>query len=933
MVGCEFSSKDDSIIVSGEFPIIYVKRPQTVIVNPTDSISPTANSDLFFRDVASPESAERNLTHELTLGKGDVSDPEVSFDGKQIIFSMKCSGQSSAACNSDTTWNIWIYDIDNKTFRKAITAFEKANLADDIDPAFLPNDKIIFSSTRQLSILEKHEYVFTDELQRVPVSVLHTLDLNTQTIEQISFNRGLDRNPTVLRNGKIIFSRWQFEEGHRKFAIYSANPDGSEMNVLYGAHSPGDAFLHPRELPDGKIISTVLPIEGTWESGALMTLDVANYTNANDPGPFVSEKSVSGQQFSTIQEIPLHKSVSNLGRFTTPYPLLDGSDQVLVSFSFLQELQGNESVLDQINSVEDLEAPPSFGIYILNTSDKSLKPLVLAQPNLSLTDPIAVFPREVPASRLRNAPINPGVFNESQVQGILNILSVYDTDQFGRMGQGVLTPHENSLTPFPLIEPLNPAQDPRQFVADIATLKDPMITGADQRPARFVRVTQALPIPVEFKAQTLGEGVEFIMQKIIGYAPVEPDGSVKIKVPADVPISISVLDRYGRAYENHSNWIQVRPGETLTCNGCHASQNFKPINSAPIAGFHPNTALRFSSGLPAGVAAAEGETMAETRTGVDEVALELTKDVIFTDVWTDQSRRSIDSSINYLYSNIPTPTPNDGIIDYPTHIQPLWDEPRPINGERLSCADCHDNVRDVNTNPTSLDLTGISSNGRTPSYRSLMVGSVLTDELGSPLFEQFGDAEVPRRASPLVNAGYARGSYLIEKLYNSELFADKALPANGLDHSSMLNNDEKRLVVEWIDIGAQYFNDPFDENGILREIKPKTGLAEFAPVEAGLVQKCGSCHVAKTLGGLDNLGWVNTGFTLGRGAAALEGNFEVAYRMANNQADPDKSYLLARPSGATPGDDSHWLNPAQTIPVLTVDDELYIAIKAWIESL
>ncbi len=60
------------------------------------------------------------------------------------------------------------------------------------------------------------------------------------------------------------------------------------------------------------------------------------------------------------------------------------------------------------------------------------------------------------------------------------------------------------------------------------------------------------------------------MREILGYAPVEPDGSVKIKVPANVAFQFSILDANGRRISPvHTNWLQLRPGETRECNGCH----------------------------------------------------------------------------------------------------------------------------------------------------------------------------------------------------------------------------------------------------------------------------------------------------------------------------------------------------------------------------
>ena len=201
---------------------------------------------------------------------------------------------------------------------------------------------------------------------------------------------------------------------------------------------------------------------------------------------------------------------------------------------------------------------------------------------------------------------------------ILNVKSVYDTDGQNLMGTRMLVAGEN----IPMTSP--PPDDSRSQVADLARMKDPAQTTAEQRPGRFVRVSQAVPTPRGLSREAIGE-TDLEMQHIIGYVPLEPDGSFRIKVPADTPLGLTVVDADGRAFQTHTNWIQARPGETRTCNGCHSPRRGSAINSAPIAGFHPNTLLTAES----------GESMAETLTRLDPTALEVKPDMVFTDVWTD----------------------------------------------------------------------------------------------------------------------------------------------------------------------------------------------------------------------------------------------------------------------------------------------------------
>ncbi|MDH5258730.1 MAG: hypothetical protein OEX07_12010, partial [Gammaproteobacteria bacterium] len=556
--------------------------------------------------------------------------------------------------------------------------------------------------------------------------------------------------------------------------------------------------------------------------------------------------------------------------------------------------------------------------------DKSLKPLILSEKGFALTDAIALFPRNKVATVQRKNS-EPGVFNGVEPEGIINVKSVYDTDQFGRMGPGVLTPFEIGRTPIPQTEPADPSIEPREYVADIAALKNPALMRADQRPARFLRVTASIPVPKELDRAVIGE-TDFDMQRLIGYAPIEPDGSVKVKVPADIPITLTVLDSNGRAFEKHSNRVQVRPGETLTCNGCHSPQRSFPLNRFPVAGSHPNTALKYSNGQISGAFAFENETMAETRTRTDVTALELSKDVIYRDVWTDTNVTPMNNEFSYLYASLMTPAPTNGEINYPDHIQPLWDLPRPEG----ACSSCHDGVTNDATNPTKLSLNGFLGSGlRMLSYNHLLVGRLVLDDSGLPMYETVDGSPKLRRALPLINPGFARGSYFVEKMFGTELFAEKILPVDGLDHSNFLSDAEKRLVVEWIDIGAQYFNTPKDESGNLRVLESSLAFFKFGnSIWGPMVAACGECHARNTIDLPVNDFFVDTSFVLTRD---VNDDFIAASYMVSGTANPQQSDLLTRPTGKR--DQAHWASGKTGVPILSETDPLYKLISDWIQGL
>ena len=61
----------------------------------------------------------------------------------------------------------------------------------------------------------------------------------------------------------------------------------------------------------------------------------------------------------------------------------------------------------------------------------------------------------------------------------------------------------------------------------------------------------------------------------------------------------------------------------------------------------------------------------------------------------------------------------------------------------------------------------------------------------------------------MTSAG-ARRSFFIEKMTGTELEAGRSIPAGTVDHTTMLSGAELKLISEWLDLGAQNFNDPFD---------------------------------------------------------------------------------------------------------------------------
>ena len=907
-VGCGGAGSDepDAGVQQQDLPIAYVKRPTPrddvgAIIQTDIRLPSTFNpgGDLYLKARASAGTPEQNITGALTQGLGDVKDIEVNYEGTKLIFSLR---QEDDNVDPDETWSLYEYDLTTKTLSPVFSDYGVANEGHDIAPAYLPDGRIIFSSTRQeynkglLNDEKKGRFSGLDERRRDPAFVLHVIDFDG-TVNQISFNQSHDLDPTVLQNsGRILFSRWNNMGSQSEISLYTINPDGTDVQMHYGSHSHNTGtngstvqFLQPREMSDNNIMAVIQPVTGTFSGGDIIKINTNDYAD-NTQGIWIQQGILSGPAQTVLtQNITSGNALSLGGRFGSIYALGDGSNRTLVSWNQCQILEDPLIPFDPLNPLVNIlpctlatqtqltdpdlvEAPPAYGVYLMDFASYTQIPVVTPEGDTLVTDVVAAFERTKPTILYdKVAGIDPEIdqTNFDHNMGVLHIRSVYDFDEnFHNLG--TTAPAINSS-------------------ADMA---DPTKTTADQRPARFIRIIKAVSIPdknfYNYDDNAFGISAQQGMREILGYAPVEPDGSVKIKVPANVPFTFSILDKEGRRIrglradgsrnnQRHQYWLQVKRGETLECGGCHYShdptnpQDSKP-HGRPLNQTNTNTGA-VTSGIAfpyseSTLWAEMGETMAEAKArhscddGIIDPqdpcpAMKLTADLIYSDVWTDDAdpanmaiSRIKDTPYSYNYAdiNFPTTTPisiSDScgnklasnfslcriVINYETHIAPLWTETANRPGG-INCVTCHNQTSNAALNPAGqLDLVEVakaptahlnSFNELLKDTQKILTGGVveMTQEIidGVPQFNLdpiTGEPDlsspimVPVTVSGVMSTAGARASYFMEKMTNTELDAGRTL-SGSTDHTGMMIPAELKLISEWLDIGAQYYNNPFD---------------------------------------------------------------------------------------------------------------------------
>ncbi|VAX02149.1 FIG00785302: hypothetical protein, partial [hydrothermal vent metagenome] len=340
-----------------DFGIAYIKRPivteidqdtNEVVLAETDIsevLGFTEGGDIWYRDRASPSASERNITFCLTQGLGDVRDLETSYDGSKIIFSLHLPIPDSDE-EEEPTWDIYEYDTTTSDCpQRIIRSNISADEGEDLAPHYLPDGRIVFTSTRQkgsgivLSNEGKSRFRALDESLNEQAPLLHVMSASGTDIQQISFNQSHDLDPTVLSTGEILFTRWDHMGNRDAMNLYSVRPDGTELKVVYGVHddSADDVqFLSPRQLEDGRVLAMLKSSAGSAGrgSGAPALIDIANYVDNTQP-VWPQQGILSGPAQTSVVDLDVRTdgSISPNGRFRSLYPLWDGTNRALVSWS------------------------------------------------------------------------------------------------------------------------------------------------------------------------------------------------------------------------------------------------------------------------------------------------------------------------------------------------------------------------------------------------------------------------------------------------------------------------------------------------------------------------------------------------------------------------------------------------------------------------
>lgn len=457
----------------------------------------------------------RAVTEDL-FPQGSFMHPELSADGKHVLISF-CGTEEgpddSFKGNTGYFYNIYDVSVDGAESRR----LTKGNF-DDFSPKWLPDGDIIFISTRRGG----WHRCGTPGCE---VYTLASMKADGQDLRVLSFHETQEWDPSVLNDGRIIYTRWDYVDRHAVHyqQLWVTRPDGTNPAIFYGNNTLNPVGLwEARSIPGSdKVIATAAPHHG-MTAGSIVLVDTSvgmddlePLTRLTEEVPFPESEALLLPHWRTEVLPEARPTTAEMERwpgqcYRSPWPFSE--ERFLAAYSY-----------DPLIGEPDANMANIFGIYLVDASGH--RELLYRDLNIASLWPLPVKEREQP-------PVLPSALDpDAPREGSFYLQNVYESDP--------TLPPDEKITHLRLVQVL-----PKST----SGANDPMVGAANASPGR----------------------------QVLGTVPVEEDGSAFFKAPSGVAIAFQALNESGQAVQVMRSLTYLQPGENVSCVGCHETRSNTP---------------------------------------------------------------------------------------------------------------------------------------------------------------------------------------------------------------------------------------------------------------------------------------------------------------------------------------------------------------------
>lgn len=454
--------------------------------------------------------------------QGVVRDPDVSLDGTKILFSYKAS-------KYDDDFHLYVLDLeqydeggyDSSNIWDCVTQLTFGQGVADIEPQWLANGKILFSSSRAVQRVDCWHTV---------VSNLFTCNADGSNILRLGYDQVHTTYPTVTSDGRVLYTRWDYNDRNQMYVqgVFQMFSDGTNQTELYGNNTNNvTTLLHTREMPGSpnKYIS-IASGHHVSQGGKLCIVDLNKGENGKQSIEYVFEEpdNVNGENIDTFaQNGPIYKY---------PYAVNDKEFFVAKAAAGWQESGDGSGQEKRANGTK-------FDIlYCVMNDDGTVT-----------TETVATSKNGLPCGQIvpivaRDVFERPSMVNYATDKGTYYVADVYE----GPAMEGV-------------------ERGDAKYLRVVALDYRSYANGANAS----VGTGTADP----FSPVSTANGA-WDVKRVLGIVDIEADGSALFQVPSDTPIYFQVLDENGFMIQSMRSWSTLMPNETFSCVGCHEPKSTAP---------------------------------------------------------------------------------------------------------------------------------------------------------------------------------------------------------------------------------------------------------------------------------------------------------------------------------------------------------------------
>lgn len=328
------------------------------------------------------------------INGGILTDAMLHWDGDKVLFT-----------STDDRNRFQVYQVGVDGMQAKRVTNSKDEDLEFFDAAYLPNGKIVVASN-----VGYHGVPCVNGADVVGNYALY--DPKTNQMRRLTFDQDNNWNATVLRNGKVMYTRWEYTDLMHYYSriVFTMNPDGTQQKALFGSGAmfPNSTF-DMQQLPENgnRFIGVISGHHGIARSGRLIIFD-----------PTKARKGVEGM----IQEIP-HRDRAII-------PLVKDE---LVNGVWPQFLKPHPLSDDFYLVAAKMDESSLWGIYLVDTYDNMT--LVAQMEGVGYINPIPMKKREVPAAIPETVPMD---ISSSPMESTVFIQDIYEGEGLKGVPRGTV---------------------------------------------------------------------------------------------------------------------------------------------------------------------------------------------------------------------------------------------------------------------------------------------------------------------------------------------------------------------------------------------------------------------------------------------------------------------------------------------------------------